>query len=268
MKKTGKSFFIVIAAVTAVVLAIMAISFKTGKSASSAAGGVFAPVQKAAAFVVNGISEGMSDIKNSASNARAVKQLKKKNAELSDEIRMLEGYKKENEQLRCLLELKKTEGEENYTAANIIARDSDSLYYTVTIDKGSRDGVKKDAPVIVPEGLIGAVCEVGKNFAKVRTLIDAESSVSVICPRSGDMAIVDGASGQSGTCSMNYIDKDAKIVVGDSIETSGSGGVFPRGIFVGKVTAINNDDRGLTMTALVEIGANPQNVREVLVAVE
>ena len=167
-----------------------------------------------------------------------------------------------------MLELKKNDAEGNYTAANVIGRDSDDVYYTLTIDKGSRDGIKKDASVIVPEGLVGAVCEVGKNFSKVRTLLDAESSVSVICPRSGDMAIVDGASGQNGLCSMNYIDKDAKIVVGDSVETSGTGGVFPRGILVGKVTAIKNDDRGLTMTAIVETGANPRKIKEVLVGID
>ena len=77
-------------AVTAVILAIMAVSFKTETSASSAAGSVFAPVQKAAAFVVNGISGGIADIKNSSKNARSLKLLKKKNAELSDEVRMLE----------------------------------------------------------------------------------------------------------------------------------------------------------------------------------
>ena len=79
MKKTGKSFFIIMIAVTAVILAIMAVSFKTETSASSAAGSVFAPVQKAAAFVVNGISGGIADIKNSSKNARSLKLLKKKN---------------------------------------------------------------------------------------------------------------------------------------------------------------------------------------------
>lgn len=268
MKKTGKSFFIIMIAVTAAILAIMAVSFKTETSAASAIGSVFAPVQKAAAFIVNGISGGIADIKNSSKNARSLKLLKKKNAELSDEVRMLESYKKENEQLRSLLELKKNDTEGNYTAANVIGRDSDGVYYTLTIDKGSRDGIKQDASVIVSEGLVGAVCEVAKNFSKVRTLLDAESSVSVICPRSGDMAIVDGASGQNGLCSMNYIDKDAKIVVGDSVETSGTGGVFPRGILVGKVTAIKNDDRGLTMTAIVETGANPRKIKEVLVGID
>ena len=77
MKKTGKSFFIIMIAVTAVILAIMAVSFKTETSAASAVGSVFAPVQKAAAFIVNGISGGVADIKNSSKNARSLKLLKK-----------------------------------------------------------------------------------------------------------------------------------------------------------------------------------------------
>ncbi len=269
MKKPGKKNTIIILCITVVVLIVAGISFKTGNTAvSNVTGTVFSPLQKLTAVTVNGTKHFFVNLFSSGKNANENRELKTEILELQSQIRMLEGYKTENERLHGLLELKERQTNLEYVGANIIARDSSEFHNTITIDKGSKDGIKKNAVVIVPEGLVGVVYEVGYNYSKVKTIYDSECSVGAICLRSGDMGIVESSATQAlnGKCSMNYIDKSAKTVVGDMIETSGTGGVFPRGILIGKVVEIKEDARNLTLSATIESSVNINNIDTVLVS--
>lgn len=269
MKKNGKRNISIIACITVVVLIITAISIKTGNSAvSNVVGTVISPFQKGGAVVVNSVGNFFGNIFSSGKNAEENKKLKEENLELEAQIRMLEGYKTENEQLRAMIDLNDNRTEFKSVGANVIARDSSEFHSIITIDKGSKEGIKENAVVTVPEGLVGFVYEVGYNYSKVKTVYDSECSVSAICLRSGDMGIIEATAENalSGVCSMNYIDKSAKTVVGDMIETSGTGGVFPRGILIGKVTEIKEDGRNLTLSATVETSVNINNIDKVLVS--
>lgn len=269
MKKNGKRNIIIIACITAVVLMITAISIKTGNSAvSNVAGTIISPFQKCGAVAVNSTGNFFGNLFSSGKNARENEKLKEENLSLQAQIRMLEGYKTENERLREMIDLNDNRTEFKSVGANIIARDSSEFHNIITIDKGSKDGIKKNAVVTVPEGLVGFVFEVGYNYSKVKTIYDSECSVSAICLRSGDMGIIEAGAQNalSGVCSMNYIDKSAKTVVGDMIETSGTGGIFPRGILIGKVTEIKEDGRNLTLSAMVETSVNISNIDKVLVS--
>ena len=271
MKKFSKKSIIIFVCITVVVLVIAAFSIKSGSSpVSNAVGTVFSPIQKGVAFVVNGAKNVTKNIANSGKNARKNKELKEKVLSLESELRMVEGYKTENERLKSLLDLSSSNEKFKSTAANIIGRDSDNLHSTLVIDKGSMHNVKKNSVVMVPEGLVGVVYEVGLNYSKVRTVLDSESYISAICMRSGDMGIVETTEALSsgGQCSMNYIDKAAKIVVGDMIETSGTGGIFPKGILIGKVTQIKEDSRNLTLNATVEVSVNINSTDIVLVSID
>ncbi len=268
MKKFTKAFIISISVITVFVVSVAIIAFNTGNT--SVTGGfarIFMPVQKGASFVVNTAKNTFDNIINSKKNAEENKQLKKEVNQLKDELRMVEGYKIENEKLRKSLDLRDMYSHESGLAANIIGRDTGDLYNTLTIDKGSKDGIRKNSVAVVPEGLVGVVCEVGKNYAKIKTIVDASSSVSALCLRSGDMGVIEGNAqlAKSGKCVMNYIDKEAKTVVGDSIETSGTGGIFPRGILIGKITEIKEDERKLTLTATVKTSVNINNLTSVII---
>ena len=269
MKKPGKRNIIIIVCVTVLVLALAAVSLKGGNSpVSKAVGTVLSPVQKCVAVSANSVKGFFGNIINSGDNAKENKKLIEENLSLQAQIRMLEGYKTENERLRGLLELEDNRQEFKSVGANVIARDSSEFHDTITIDKGSKDGIKVGAVVTVPEGLVGVVSEVGHNFSKVKTVYDSQTSVSAICLRTGDMGIVEptGSLSSNGECNMNYIDKSAKTVVGDMIETSGTGGVFPRGILIGKVSEITEDKRNLTLTATIEVSVNLNNIDVVLVS--
>lgn len=268
MKKFTKAFIISVCVITVFVITTSIIFYSTGNTAVTGAfARVFMPVQKGASIVVNTTKNTFKNIVNSEKNAQENKKLKKEINQLRDELRMVEGYKIENENLRKSLELRDMYAHESGLAANIIGRDTGELYNTLTIDKGSKDGIRKNSVAVVPEGLVGVVCEVGNNYAKIKTVLDASSSVSALCLRSGDMGVIEGNTklSKSGKCVMNYIDKDAKTVVGDSIETSGTGGIFPRGILIGKIVEIKEDERKLTLSATVKTSVNINNLTSVII---
>lgn len=268
--KLKKKHIIILAVVTVIILALTVFSMKSENNVvSGAVGTVFAPVQKGAAFVVRTTKNFVGDILSSGKNAEENEKLREEKLALESQIRMLEGYKTENESLRELLSLKESRTDLVTTAANVIGKDSDELHSTITIDKGKKDGIRKNAVVFVPDGLVGVVCEVSHNYSKVKTIFDEESFVSAICLRSGDMGVIEsaGSTSYSGKCSMKYIEKSAKTVVGDMIETSGTGGIFPKGIYIGKITQIKEDSRSLTLSATVETSVNINSLDTVLVAV-
>lgn len=187
--------------------------------------------------------------------------LKKENDELKAEIDSLESdkrellrYKEENNNLRDMLDLKEQMKDYQTIGGNIIAKDMGNWFNTFTIDRGSSDGLKIDSPVITSKGLVGSVIETMPFSAKVLSIIDPDSTVSAVVTKSmdlvrirGDMLLMD-----QGLCRMDYIDMDVDIAVGDTIETSGLGGIYPRGILIGKVKSINKDADGLNRYAVIE----------------
>lgn len=270
MKKFGKKHIIIFACITVFILAIAAFSFKTGNNAvSNAVGTVISPLQSGCSAMLRGAKRLAGNIASSGKNAKENEKLRGEILELNDQLRMLEGYKTENERLRALIALRETRTDFESVGANVIGRKTDELRSVITLDKGEKDGVKENSVVFVPEGLVGVVSEVGHNFCKVKTIFDTESSVSAICLRSGDMGIVEpsGFLATSGKCSMNYIDRSAKTVVGDVIETSGTGGIFPRGIAIGKISEIKEDSRNLTLSAVIETDVDIYKLDSVLVEV-
>lgn len=264
-----KKHIIILSCVTFVILAFSAVSLKIGNNpVANAVGTVFSPVQKWVSKAYNYAGDFIGNMVDSGENARENKKLKEENQKLQGQLRMLEGYKTENDELRRLIGLAESRTDFKSTAANVIGKNLSDSVSIITIDKGTKDGIVKNAAVLVPDGLVGVVFETGYNYSKVKTIFDSESSVSSICLRSGDMGIVEpvGYLASDEKCSMNYIDRSAKTVVGDIIETSGTGGIYPRGIKIGKITEIKEDSRNLTLSAVLETDVKIKNLDKVLVS--
>ena len=270
MKNFGKKHIIIYGSITAVVLALAAFSFRLGNNpVSNAIGTVVSPVQSVISSAYNATKNFVGNIFSADQTAKENKKLKEKVVSLEEELRMLDGYKVENERLRNMIELKETRTDFNSIGANVIGKKTDEESSIITLDKGTKDGVKINSVVFVSEGLVGVVCEVNMNFCKVRTIFDAESSVSAICLRSGDMGIAEPVEHKTtgGKCYLNYIDRSSKTVIGDTIETSGTGGIFPRGLVIGKVTEIKEDSRNLTLRAVLETEVDVNRLDSVLIGV-
>lgn len=118
-------------------------------------------------------------------------------------------------------------------AARVIGGSADTVSHTVFINRGAHDGIRRDMAVITPEGIVGKIVEVFPRAAEIQLISDRESGVGAMFVASGTHGIVKGT-GESEP-EMAYIEKDAKVHVGDEIITSGDDRIFPKGLAVGVV---------------------------------
>lgn len=232
---------------------------------------VVSPLQKGITAVTDGVGGffnflfEMKDYKEE--NTRLAKEI----AELERKQRSAQDYKAENDRLSGLLELKENDFSNlRTTGASIIGWSTDNWFNYYTIDKGSLDGVQKKSMVMTDEGLVGHVQDVGLNWSRIVTIVDASSSVGAKVVRTGDVALVtgDNAYEKQGLCKMVFINKDSQIVVGDIIETSGLGGVYAPGVAIGRVKEIVADSTGVSQYALIEPLVDFKSTRHVLVVLD
>ena len=194
--------------------------------------------------------------------------LKKQNAELNNKIKAIETAEKENESLRSLLGLKKTLTEFETRAAEVVSRDPGNWFSTITVDKGTADGVIVDQPVITNnKALVGRVYEVGSNWSKIITVTDPECSAGALIERSGEYGVTEGDAllEEEGKFKLSYISKNTNLIVGDTLVTSGLGGIFPQGLYIGKVQSMKTDVQGISQYAVVEPACDLEKLKNVLI---
>jgi len=146
----------------------------------------------------------------------------------------------ENQRLRRLLALKEAMPLATLSG-EVIAREWGGWVRSLTVNRGRADHVSRLTAVIGPDGLIGRVVDVRPGASIVQVLTDPASTVGALVVRTRTQGIVEGE--PRGTLRLKYMARDGSgIQLGDLVVTSGAGGLFPRGIPVGRVRAI--DDRG------------------------
>lgn len=200
--------------------------------------------------------------------------IKKENAALRDEIDRLkkentemQEYKEKNKELRDALNLKDQFSDYISVGANIIAKDMGNWSNIFLIDRGLRDGITGNSPVITGSGLVGTVLSAGQISSKVIAIIDLDSTVSARISRTrDDMLLVKGdlTLRKQGLCRMD-IPLGADVSVGDILETSGLGGMFPKGIIIGRVKEIRQAAGELTPYAVVKPAVDFGRLEEVFI---
>lgn len=199
-----------------------------------------------------------------AENKRLKEELNRLNA---DRI-TIEEIKSENVKLKELLGLKEQIGfGASFEIARVVQRAQEAWLSFFIIDKGEKNGIKKNMVVINNQGLIGYVVDTGANWARVTTLLDPDFSVSAMVVRTREVGVVRGNVNllSKGLCELRYISKDSKIKLNDIVMTSGMGEIFPKGIAIGKVVQIKNDRFELTKSVLIEPLVDIGNVEYVMV---
>ena len=237
------------------------------KPAKIVSGAIVVPLQDG----MNGIGKWFT---NKADYFNSVKKLTKKNKELESQVNelteensLLAQNKYELERLRDLYQLDQDYSSYEQIAANVIGKDSGNWFDIFTINKGSKDGIKKDMNVISGGGLVGIVTDVGKDYAKVRAIIDDESSVSVSFANTSDTGIVSGDLKlmDDGVMNVTEVLKDAEVTEGDMVVTSKISDKFVPGILVGYVTNIKLDSSELTQSGQIIPVVDFKHIDEVLV---
>lgn len=223
------------------------------------------PVQNGLTYLKNKVS-GNSTFFTDINNLKMEnQQLKNKNSELEQSLRELENIRTENETLKEYLGLSEKYGEYKTVPGYIINKDISNYSKTIIINIGKKDGIEENMTVIANEGLVGHVISVTDNTAKVRTIVDTSSSISCLMSTNKDSIVCKGTLNNNSELKAMYISTDANLVQGDSVETSGLGGIYPKGIHVGTVKKIISTQNITDRYAIVETAVNFNKLNTVLV---
>lgn len=220
-----------------------------------------APFQVVFSWIGRGTGRLWSDYVDVVGARHEADQLRARVAALEGQLARLSEIERENQRLGALLGFREQVPAAAY-GARIIARDPGPSSTTLTIDRGARDGVTRGMAVVAPEGVVGRVAEVSHTASRVALVTDHNSGIDAIVDRSRARGVVQGSS--DGGCSMNYLNRDADVKVGDRVLTSGLDGVFPKGMVIGEVVEIGHRHRGLLQSARLSPSAALDRLEEVL----
>jgi rod shape-determining protein MreC len=168
---------------------------------------------------------------------RQNKELLVQNKELKAINQTLRDQERENNRLRAALQYRQRSSFK-LIPARIIARDSSTWWKTVQIDRGTADGVTLDMPVLTESGLVGKTTTVSENAATVLLIADENCKVAATVEGTHEQGIVKGE--RTSTTSMpeislTFLSKNAGLKPGQKVYTSGVGGVYPPGVFIGAI---------------------------------
>lgn len=220
------------------------------------------PFDRASSFLGSATETVGEAVGDATASPETLNQLQAQNEELAALVMQLEEYRLENERLTELLNLADAYSLES-TAAHILSTSIDSWNQTITIDKGTNDGLAVGMPVMSPNGLIGQIESIGPLTAEVRLLTDANSGVAVFLQANRSEGVLSGS--YERLLYLNYISLDVEVVPGDVVVTSGAGGVYPKGIVIGEVTSVNYSPSDVYQKIVVKPTARVKYYEEVLV---
>jgi len=236
-----------------------------------------APYGRFAAWVRNAFAGSATALGDSAAIRAENVRLRAEVEELRANMVALGGVEDENEELRRALRLKQRNA--SLLCAEVISRGGGYGWWNVArIDKGGKDGVSMDCPVVCADGLVGRVVAVTDSTADVLLLTDANSKVSCCIDgaEAGARGILTGMGVQRGggeldllhvvePMSLSYISKELKVAEGARVLTSGIGGLYPAGLPVGEVVATSSDASRLYQRAKVAPYVDFASLRRVFV---
>lgn len=181
-------------------------------------------------------------------------KLKKENAELREQLADYYDVKQENEKLWKYYDLKKQNPSYKIQPATVIMRDANDDFYSFTLDIGTSSGVAVNNPVITENGLVGWVYKADLTTCKVKTILSPDTKAGAVDKQSGDSGIISGSASlcDDNLTSLTKIEENNKIKEGDMIVTSGTGGIYPGNLIIGKVKEIKYNSYDTSRYAIVE----------------
>ena len=250
--------------------------------ASFLMGGTANPVSGAIGFITTPVREGINGVVNWMEDrydyaykydqlVEQNEQLKKKVAEMEEEIRAAKSANEENVLLRDIAGVTQKRKDLDVEMATITAWGASNWESTFTISKGENaDFAVNDCVIDQYGNLVGVVTTVGPNWATVTTLVDTATNMGGLIGRTDTAAILEGdfALMGEGQLKLTYIPENTDIIAGDEILTSGKGGVFPSGLVVGTVAEVNTDASGMGRVAVVTPDTQLKELRQIFVIKE
>ncbi|HVG72621.1 MAG TPA: rod shape-determining protein MreC [Vicinamibacterales bacterium] len=208
--------------------------------------GAFAEMQRAATTAFGSAREGWQ-------NYFALQQIRRENEQLKAEVTKLRvsleqerSTAQQTRTLQQLLDLRSATSFETVAAA-VIGSGADPEFRTITIDKGTQDGLRADMAVMSPAGIVGRILMPTARAAKVQLIIDRDAAAGVMVERTRVAGIVTGVGNaeelgfRAGLIDLNYVPSSADVKRGDRVVTSGIDGIYPKGLPVGEIQSAERE---------------------------
>ncbi|MCL5935096.1 MAG: rod shape-determining protein MreC [Firmicutes bacterium] len=225
-----------------------------------------APLQRSVTAVSNSVTGFFSSVWNIGTLLEDKKRLEKEVEQLQARVRELEEQEYQNLRLRQALRFQEqTKSQYSLEMATVVARDRRNWYKTLTISKGASSGVTPGMPVVTSKGLVGHVTAVSGRTATVLLVLDNRSAVGALVQINRTLGVVEGTGDQTGNLRMIHLPKDAPVRPKQVVVTSGLGGLFPKGLPIGKIEDIKIESNGLMKYALLKPFADFEHLEEVFI---
>lgn len=223
------------------------------------------PVQNRFTYLKNKIAKNDSYFSNLDKLKEENVELNRKNDELQKKVEELEIIKAENSILREMANLSEVYAEYETIGAYIIGKNISNLSDIFIINVGTNDGVYENMTVMGERGLVGHIISVTSNTAKVEPIINLTSSISGELESSSKNVIVRGELNSNRELRVDLVQTNTEFVIGDTIKTSGLGGIYPKGIKIGTIRDIVETKNITEKYAILETTVDFENLDYVLV---
>lgn len=264
-KKTGIVGIIITIIILVILVFISNMNVENLSHIENAISTIVMPIQNGITYLKNKITGNDTFFADISKLQQENEELKQRNSELEASLRELEIVKSENATLKEYLDLSEQYGNYKTKAAYIISKDISNYSNVFVINVGKNDGIEANMTVISDQGLVGHILSVTDTTAKVQTIIDTASSVSSTISTTRDSIIVSGTLDNNSMLKATYIPTDATLVQGDNVETSGLGGIYPKGIHIGTISQIVNTKNITDRYAMIEPAVDFSKLETVLV---
>lgn len=270
MRHILKSKIFLFMMATVLVFVAMLASHKTGWGLGyfgDAANMVFIPIKKVVTYPKDVMDSWWTYIQGVESVKQENADLQLKVADMESQNRELNEYRARVRELEQILSMRESNAEFTFVGGNVVAGDMGNWFNVFVIDVGKNKGIENDSCVITSQGLVGKTFDCTAVSSKVMSILDSDNAVSARITKTRDLVVVKGESSiqKEGLCRVDYIPPDADLEVGDMVETSGLGGIFPKGIIIGKVTLVGEKGDGVSKYANIKPMVNFEKLEEVMV---
>lgn len=262
-----RAHYVALGTLAVLLLLLLNLPPNTAARLRLAVGGLFLPLFGLAGSAQSFVDRASYSLLTRDTLIGEVERLRKENAQLTLGAIQSRDALGENARLRAALGWA-PHAPWKLRAARVIGREASTFWRGVTLDYGSRDGAQINQPVLTGEGLVGRLRSVGPTWSEVALIGDPECGVSVIIGETRDHAVIQEARSAAvgdGYVTLKTLQNSPGIMAGHVVVTSGLGGVFPKGIPVGRIVDTRSVDGGLFTEARVGLAANLNRLEEVWV---
>ena len=270
--RLGSRFFVGVAVVAVLCILSALYSGVTGNPSpvTRIVGFVTTPVQRLATGVSGFFSRGLSYFTDFDALQAENEELRRQLREMEQTVRDAELALEENARLRQQAGQPERMRELTTISAEVIARNPGDWATTLTLDKGSNHGVEEGDLVTTVDGMVGYVSEVQSNYCEITTVVDVEMQCGALITRTRETAIAEGDYDlmADGNLRLSYLTEDASVVIGDTVETSGRGGLLPKGVMIGTVESVLPESNGISYYAVLRPFVDVDSVSSVSIVTD